>query len=280
MPDVSALKFVYSDYRVLTASSSQAEYVYRANSLFDPDQAGAGGQPDGFDQWKALYGVYRVVAVKVEVQAVGNGASANGLLAVAPVDSTSALLSAEEVAGLRRGMATQFSPTQIGKLKATWHIGDLLGRSDQAVLADPNASAAVTTNPTTQYYILVAIESGNSATGQTMVWTKLTYYARMEVPFATLDSARLHRARFAGGMSPAPRRQTTARSAGVICDTQDDPALKEADSSTSKAVVATAPPVIKSSALPMSITDEELAIVLALRSRASCLPPASIVPGV
>lgn len=201
MPDVSAVKFVYSDYRVLTCSASQADYVYRCNSLFDPDATGVGGQPDGFDQWKTLYGVYRVVAVEIEVQATGNG-SFNGLLAVGPADTSASYTSAEEVAGLRRAGGAAFSSTEVAKVHKLWHIGQLLGRSDETVLADPNCSAALTTNPATQYYAHVAIEMGNSASGQAAVWTKLTYYARMEVPIQTIDTAALHRTMIGGGIAP------------------------------------------------------------------------------
>lgn len=214
VPDVTAMKMVYSDYRVLTCSVNQAEYVYRLNSCFDCDQSGVGGQPMGFDQWKALYSVYRVVAVEVEVQAVGNGAAANGLLAVAPTDTNGGFLSAEEIAGLRHARGASFSPTQVGKVRALWRIGALLGRSDQTILADPNCSAAVTANPVTQFYLTIGIESGNAAAGQAMVWTKITYYVRFEVPIATLDASFIHRARFRAALPPSGTAADTDRTIG------------------------------------------------------------------
>jgi hypothetical protein len=202
MPDCSPIKFVYSDYRVLTAAVNQADYVYRCNSLFDPDFSGVGGQPDGFDTWKTIYGVYRVVAVEVEVQAVGNGAAANGLLAVGPSETSGSYSSAEEVAGLRHAGGASYSPTAIGHVRKLWRIGQLLGRSDETILADPNCSAAIGSNPVTQYYVHVAIETGNAAAGQTMVWTKLTFYTRMEVPTQTIDAAAIHRNMISGGIIP------------------------------------------------------------------------------
>lgn len=42
---------------VVGASQSQ---VYRLNSVFDPNFTGTGHQPNGFDQWAAIYGKYRV----------------------------------------------------------------------------------------------------------------------------------------------------------------------------------------------------------------------------
>lgn len=212
IPDSTCLKFTYSDYRVLTASVNQAEYVYRANSLFDPDQSGVGGQPDGFDQWKNLYGIYRVVALDVEVMATGNGANTNGLLSVAPSDTAGGFLSAEEVAGLRKGQGAVFSQDSQARIKAHWHVSQLLGRSDQAVLGDQECAALVTANPAAAQYVVVAVETGNSATGQTMVWVKLTYYARLERPIATLDAATRHRLAFQRKTVPAGARITEAPS--------------------------------------------------------------------
>jgi len=250
VPDMTPLKFVYSDYRVLTAATNQAEYSYRANSVFDPDQTGVGGQPDGFDQWKTLYDVYRVVAVEVEVQAIGNGANTNGLLAVAPSDTTGGFSSAEELAGLRYGKAASYSQTSTARVKFLVRMSQLFGRNDDSILADPNCGALVSTNPVSQFYIVIGIETGNSATGQTMVWTKLTYYTRMEEPIAVLDTSSLHRSRIRAGLPPVlkpPKKEaetepvvaeSTYTSRGPVPVTQAAPALD--DISTQLASLAAA----------------------------------------
>lgn len=193
-PTVFPAKLVYSDYRPLTCVASQVEYVYRLNSLFDPDQSGVGGQPDGFDQLKALYGRYRVMAVDVEVQAVGQ--SANGLITCAPTDTPGGFTSAEEVAGLRYAKTAAFSSTQVGRLKTRYHIGKLLGYSDDAMLGNSNVEAAITASPSFQQYLVIAVEGGSSATQVQNVWVRLTYYARMEVPIAVIDTTIVHSARF------------------------------------------------------------------------------------
>jgi hypothetical protein len=196
IPDVTSLKFVYSDYRVLVATSNQAEYVYRAMSLFDPDFTGTGEQPDGFDLWKTLYQNYRVVAVKVEVQAQSNGTAAvNNLLAVAVMPDSAALNSAQEVAGLRKSQSTLFNNATIGRVKRTYHISELYGVSDVTVLSESNFGALISANPVNNQFIHVAVES-NASAGESMIWVKLTYYARMEVATDTLDTLSRHRLAF------------------------------------------------------------------------------------
>jgi hypothetical protein len=212
VPDVESIKLVYSDYRVITAAVNQAEYVYRLNSLFDPDFSGVGGQPDGFDFWKAYYTIYRVVAAKVEVQVVSNTIDGNGLLAIAATDSSGSYLSAEEVAGLRKAKASTFTQQQKASLRAVWHMGELMGRNDESILADNECAALMTANPTNTQYLHVAVESGNSATQASMMWVKITYYARFERAIATLDSATRHRLRFQRASLQTPPSDDTKTS--------------------------------------------------------------------
>jgi hypothetical protein len=193
-PTVFPAKLVYSDFRAVSCASSQAEYVYRLNSVFDPDQTGVGGQPDGFDELKDQYGLYRVVAVDVEVQCVGQ--AANGLLAIAPSDTVGPFTSAEEVAGLRYAKSAVFSSTERARVRARYHIGKLLGYSDDSVLGNSNLDAAITGNPAFQQYLIVAVEGGTSSTQTQNIWTKITYYTRMEVPIAVLDAVSRHQHRF------------------------------------------------------------------------------------
>ncbi len=221
-PPCLPVRLRYTDYRVLTGVLNEAQYVYRLNSLFDPDQTGVGGQPEGFDQLKTLYGRYRVVAAKVTVEAVGNGANTNGYIAMAPIDNPSLSTDAESVADLRFGVGSQFSQTNPAKISRLFHIGELLGYSDESMLGNANMDAAVTASPTFQQYVIIAVETGNSATGQQMVSTEIEYYVRMEVPIAVEDSAtkrrkELRRARIAAASAEAVAASTPSTLNTTAC---------------------------------------------------------------
>jgi len=43
------------------------DYIFRLNSIYDPDLSGGGHQPMGFDQLAALYNRYQVKSVKVKI---------------------------------------------------------------------------------------------------------------------------------------------------------------------------------------------------------------------
>ncbi len=65
-------KLAYGDAFGLAAHASLtsytgSEYVFRLNSLYDPDLTGTGHQPYGFDQFAALYSRYKVDRVHIDV---------------------------------------------------------------------------------------------------------------------------------------------------------------------------------------------------------------------
>lgn len=205
LPDTTMIKMVYSDYRALGAAGSQASYVYRLNSCFDPDFTGVGGQPDGFDQWKTLYQQYRVMACDVQVHAVALAGCA--LATISPSVSSGVSGSAEENIGLRRasGALTNVSG-QVAKLHSLYRIGDIFGVPDSSVLDNDNYAATVTSSPSSAAYLRVEAET-SGATDTVMIWVVLTMYTRFEKPVDTQDSVALSRGRSTIG---APRGAVTA----------------------------------------------------------------------
>lgn len=202
VPDFSCLKFIYSDFRTLVSVLNQGEYVYRLNSLFDPDQTGVGGQPDGFDQWKALYQNYRVVAAHVCVEFICTSALV-GLATMAPTSAVAGIGSAEEAGGLRHARTAPFTNGILGKMKAMYHMNELVGYTPEAVLGDNTLQSSVTTNPTNQQYLHVCTETGG-ATDSVNMYVKITYFTRMELPTPTIDTFghRRRRNRLFGGAQP------------------------------------------------------------------------------
>lgn len=47
-----------------------AEFAYRANSIFDPNQTGGGHQPMGHDQWSTFYNRWTVIGAKISANVV------------------------------------------------------------------------------------------------------------------------------------------------------------------------------------------------------------------
>lgn len=63
------LKYV-RHYNESSSSLADGIHVFRANSVYDPDATGTGGQPTGFDQWTAIYKRFYVAASKIKCYAI------------------------------------------------------------------------------------------------------------------------------------------------------------------------------------------------------------------
>ena len=82
-PDVMQVQLTYSRSGAFTGAAPRSN-VFRGNSCFDPDFSGVGAQPRGFDQWKAFYRRYRVIASKCTARGGTVAASnASGLVVTA-----------------------------------------------------------------------------------------------------------------------------------------------------------------------------------------------------
>lgn len=185
IPDVTAIKFIYEENLVLTSSATIAEYVYRINSLFDPNFTGVGGQPPGFDQWKLLYGIYRVLACKIDLEFCGENGFVLGTMCV---ENSSASFADPTAMGALRysksALATNFVPARMSMLV---RVSDIFGVNDETVLTDDHFAAVVSGNPANVPYLHIAQKT--SGTGDIVLWrVRLTFYTRLEQAIATDDA--------------------------------------------------------------------------------------------
>jgi len=67
--DRQRVKLKYTMVTALTSivTTGAFDYVFRGNSVFDPDFSGTGGQPANYDDYSALYNQYRVWGSSIKV---------------------------------------------------------------------------------------------------------------------------------------------------------------------------------------------------------------------
>jgi hypothetical protein len=89
-PDQLIAKLRYHDGEPLTvAAGAIAKYVYRWNSMFDPDQSGVGHQPLFRDTFAAVYDQYAVISAVAKVKFINTSSVAFYVGAVIEDDVTS-----------------------------------------------------------------------------------------------------------------------------------------------------------------------------------------------
>lgn len=185
--------FTYSQTFTLSQSvaSDPAIYTFRANSLYDPDQTGTGGQPRYMDTLlgdngsTAPYRNYRVHACKIEATLwpnTGETSTGNALVAIIPRRSNvNPPASVDEMRMRPYAKCCPVVPAFSYKpryLSNFCKIKSLLGHKD---LMDVDASAsAYNANPSEEVYFdvcLCNVQSGSTA--NQCIQVTMTYFVQL-----------------------------------------------------------------------------------------------------
>lgn len=146
-------------------------YLFRANSIFDPDQTGVGHQPYGHDTLQLMYNHYRVDRAVIVVQNASKGA--NTIMGVTLTDDTTVSSSYDgvrEIKGTRFAVLTDSSNTQT--------IQQEYKRVGTFPTNGSDTGANYGANPTEEVYFDVWTE-GNLVTNNTTavaLLVNITYY--------------------------------------------------------------------------------------------------------
>jgi len=170
MPQLWRARLPYSSVIALSNAGITGvfgtEYVFRLNSLFDPDLTSTGHQPFGFDQLALFYGSYRVHACTVSLE--WHSSDADDVLCAFTVQSGqntqslggSSLISQERQSVLSRNLP--INGENRWKHVETFPIHKITGLPKMMVDFNPNYAAVNTANPAEQCYLRIAM--GSSAT--------------------------------------------------------------------------------------------------------------------
>jgi len=195
VPDVLETTLRYSDvYTLTSAANAIAKYVFRMNSLHDPDFSGTGHQPLYYDQITQMYGRYVVKGCKITCH-------------FSPIANTSSTTqpSGPMVIGIA-GDTDTFTPTVLATImeqnrSVSTFLNNAVGGNNVKTLShtyspalrlgtdveDNEVQAAVGSNPNRPYYAHVyAAETGLATSSSCNVKVTLEYRVRfmnpLEVP--------------------------------------------------------------------------------------------------
>ncbi len=150
----------YTDMNTFNgAAGTTAGRTYRLNSLFDPDQTGAGQQPSGFDQYAALYTRYTVFKAEVDAFFSASDASTiTGSYSAGIFASNSAQTALGLVDALARSDKLVFGAASGGgqttqRIRMSYYLPSIAGR--RYSIGDPDYSADVSTNPDNDVFLRV-----------------------------------------------------------------------------------------------------------------------------
>lgn len=164
-PDSEVAKIRYSDQITITGST-YAQYTFRGNSVFDPDESGIGHQPMYFDQYAAVYSKYKVVASSCKVTVANYDATAAVVAVLVPSSEIVTITSyaiAMEQPYAKRTELIPISTRQGVKctVKSMMTTQRMLGLT-KAQLADDDYSASTGSSPLSLWYWNIAFLDDNA----------------------------------------------------------------------------------------------------------------------
>lgn len=177
VPDTMYVRMKYRE--ILIEGGIFNTHTYSLNSIFDPNQSGAGHQPLGHDQWGALYENYQVLASSIKVEFVQNSASVPAGCVVFPSNvsttSTNLLNAGEQSYAKYRNLQVNTGGRPI-IIKNYMSVRKLEARSTDSV----NFSAGFGADPVAERFWHVVIGALDSAsTASVITDVTIIYYCKL-----------------------------------------------------------------------------------------------------
>lgn len=182
------LRFIDHGYDLSTAAVTgyRRTYVFRGNSIFDPDLTGVGVQPYGFDEWDSLMGSggqYKVYASAITINFSLSGSTATNVRFML-VPSRQTTLSYSDISDIRNTRYSKQSITSAatGIGRGMW-IKNYMSTSKMfpgVGKGEWDLFSAMNSNPSVQWYWHVFVDT--SIVGQDVgvaADVKITYYVRL-----------------------------------------------------------------------------------------------------
>ncbi len=174
IPATSNTTHRYCEMGLLNGTSGAlGVYTWKANSLFDPDSTGGGHQPYGFDQFKAYYATYQVMASRMYVECItAVAATLAGVITSTEATPGSTLTAANllmEPGRGQGGLVNVGAPTRA--FEARWDLKQLYPDHDPG-----DFQAAVGADPSNVDYYTIFHQEPNLTASPVLYYTVVIEY--------------------------------------------------------------------------------------------------------
>lgn len=183
-PPRMRVKLVYEELFMITPGLSYGSYVFRGNSLFDPNHTSTGHQPRFYDQYTAVYGKYKVYSSSLVLDIINTagGEGSGAIVAVTPNTEIITFTSWPESSELPRARVSEIIPISSIRAERVTHnatTSSICGLTKGQV-QDDDYSAATGSNPVQIWYWNINAVAVNEAVDVTVQCRiRLTFEALM-----------------------------------------------------------------------------------------------------
>jgi len=178
-----------------SGATNFTQYVFRAFSIFDPDQTGVGHQPMGHDQWAAFYRRYRVLGSKISVVATNNYEPAAGgvhfpvRLVVMIASTGTGMATSDQSSEMPISNHTLMSGASgsIGRVSLPY-ISAVKAQGTIAAKTENDYAAFFGQNPVRDNYYHITCEQGGAGTIDAQAIVEIVFDVWMDEPVDLLES--------------------------------------------------------------------------------------------
>lgn len=181
VPKAFRTKLLYTEVRDFTNVAGLDAYVYRGNSINDPNFTGAGGQPNGHDEWSALYGMYTVLGCKFEVMCDNHVAADTCYVTILPSYNSATLTDAINASGSSRALSVMLAADANHEKGLVGYASskDILDCKD--ISDDVDNSAVFGNNPARAWYWHLYVQNLAGNANDMTVIVRMTFYCQLSV---------------------------------------------------------------------------------------------------
>lgn len=144
---VTCLKY-HTRNNIALSGGIPNDFIFRLNSLFDPEYTLAGHQPLYFDQLAAIYSKYRVFKTSYVIKMIMQSDNANTVeTSVIPNNDLASYSNADLAAENPRAIYRQWNSQTPITIRGSQYLPALTGRPSSSYRSDDVYAAAVSQNP-------------------------------------------------------------------------------------------------------------------------------------
>lgn len=187
IPDEMNIKLKYATTLTLSGGLNDiGEYVFRGNSIYDPDYTSTGTQPTGMAQWENFYNYYVVNGSSINVKFLSrsnSGPTANSIVAIIPslVDGLPGSVNPETIStypNVRYTLSgTGDGAKSYSMLKNYMSTKKMFGEK----YLDHDFKSIMVSNPADLWYWIVCAQTLDGTTGPSWgMLVTITYYVTLK----------------------------------------------------------------------------------------------------
>ncbi len=169
---------------VLPVAATMAYNTYRANSVFDPDLSGVGTTVAGYTQAAAVYGRYRVLAVRAIISFINRGTDGAHVFVVATPQNT---IGTNFALAMAQRNVWQQPLAAVGgagvvKHEVSFPIHEIYGVPQQQVRSEDDFAGLISSHPNNIVYLHIGAFNPGATTGAVNFAVRIEYDVVWSLP--------------------------------------------------------------------------------------------------